>query len=454
VHKRVKSPYFKRRKVKVDTEKDAREKAIHMLRSGSTVETVAKACGRSKRWVYKWQARYKADGWTGLESQSRVPKKHGRKLTKAMKSAILRTRSELEAEAARGQGLKYVGARAVRTRLKKKRLRWIPSCPTIERVLSQAGMTRPQEPQAVVDYPHLQPQEPCELIQVDIVPHFLTGGMRVSCFNAIDIVSRYPTGEAYAQRRAIDAAHFLIHVWQEIGIPTYTQVDNEGCFSGGATHPYVLGTVVRLALFVGTQLLFSPIYHPKSNAYVERFHQDYNLHVWEDTYLQELKQVRQQANRFFSLYRQSEHHSALKEQTPAQVHAQRPGPRLGPGFEMVSQKLPLHAGRIHFLRRVKADKTVSLLNVAWPVPAAWPEQGVWVTLDIDPSATSLSIYDKAPDVPTRKCLGSHPFPLTENVLPFPQNPTHLLLPEQVCTHQKSALLTPCSAATDSSVLAI
>jgi transposase InsO family protein len=91
----------------------------------------------------------------------------------------------------------------------------------------------------------------------------------------------------------------LVQLWQEIGIPTYTQVDNEGCFSGGATHPHVLGYVVRHALMVGTELLFSPVYHPQSNGYIERFHQDYNRHVWEDTYLRDLTQVRQKSRHFF-----------------------------------------------------------------------------------------------------------------------------------------------------------
>ena len=117
-------------------------------------------------------------------------------------------------------------------------------------------------------------------MQVDIVPHYLTGGAQSPCFNAIDVVSRYPTGQAYRQRRSQDACNFLLHVWQEMGVPIYTQVDNEGCFSGGHTHRHVLGKVVRLALTVGTQLLFSPFYHPESNGYVERFHQDYDLHVW------------------------------------------------------------------------------------------------------------------------------------------------------------------------------
>ena len=63
--------------------------------------------------------------------------------------------------------------------------------------------------------------------------------------------------------------------------------------------------MVRLALQVGTELLFSPVYHPKSNSHVERFHQDYNLHVWQDTYLRDLKQVRQQSKSFYRRYRQS-----------------------------------------------------------------------------------------------------------------------------------------------------
>ena len=158
-------------------------------------------------------------------------------------------------------------------------------------------------------YPHLKATQPYQLVQIDIVPHYLKGGSRAACFNAIDVVSKYPTGKAYPQRRSVDACQFLILVWQEIGVPHYTQVDNEGCFSGGTTHQQVLGKVVRLALSVGTELLFSPVYHPKSNGQVERFHQDYNLHVWRDTYLSDFKQINRQAKKFFANYRHSTHHS-------------------------------------------------------------------------------------------------------------------------------------------------
>ncbi|RMD66727.1 transposase, partial [Candidatus Parcubacteria bacterium] len=127
-------------------------------------------------------------------------------------------------------------------------------------------MTRPKQhaPPPKVSYPHLRPTQPHQLIQSDIVPKHLLGGTRIACFNAIDVVSRYPSSRQYTRRTARNAVAFLWEVWQEQGLPDYHQVDNESCFSGGYTHPAVLGRVVRLALLMGVQLVFSPYYHPKS----------------------------------------------------------------------------------------------------------------------------------------------------------------------------------------------
>ena len=196
----------------------------------------------------------------------------------------------------------------------------------------------------------------------------------------------------------------------------YTQVDNEGCFSGGFTHPYVLGKVVRLALQAGTELIFSPVRHPQSNGFVERFHQDYDKHVWEDTYLGSIPEVQNQGQHFFALYRQRPH-SRLNEQTPAAVHY-APIP-LPDGLQSTSKKRPLYEGQVHFMRKVLADKTISVLNVPWSVPTANPNQGVWATLDIKMSGAKLIIFDAAPDVSDRKHLATYPFRLSEPVLPHP-----------------------------------
>ncbi len=396
-----------------------RKIAIMQLRKGQTMVEVAKTLNRSLGWVSKWKQRYENEGWTGLKDRSRAPTKPGNELPKSVTEAIIQTRLELEANAELGKGLKYIGGQAIRTRLKQQQVTPLPSVPTIERVLHAAGMTKPQSKAVgpAINYPRLHPTEPHQLCQVDIVPHFLQGGQRVASFNAIDVVSRYPTGCSYEQRRSQDAAAFLVHVWQEIGIPHYTQVDNEGCFSGGTTHQYVIGKVARLALAVGTELVFSPVYHPKSNGSVERFHQDYDQHVWENTYLSDLAAVNQQGQSFFELYRQREDHSQLNEQSPTAVHHHQLPHKLETGFEVSDTKRPLREGSLHFMRRVSPEGTVRVLNVDWTVPHFDLTKGVWVTVEFKVAGATLSIFDQAPDSQHRQCLAIYPFPLNEPVLP-------------------------------------
>jgi len=408
-----------------------RQQAIHLLRSGRDVKEVATILNRHKNWVRKWKKRYELEGWQGLEGHSKAPKRHGKKLCEPIREAIRQARSELEAEATIGDELGYIGPLAVRTRLKEKGVEPLPSRASIERILKESGMSKPkrgEDEKEKIIYPHLKPTAPHQLCQIDIVPHFLTGGERISCFNGIDVVSRYPTGQAFKHRRSQDAAEFLIHVWQEIGIPHYTQVDNEGCFSGGATHPNVLGKVVRLALQVGTELVFSPVYHPKSNGTVERFHQDYNNYVWQHTYLRHLNDVQERSKRFFTLYRNSYHHSALNGYSPNQIHLQKPPTKLEDNFILPSTRLSLYEGRIHFMRKIETDGTVKVLNSSWKVPKPDLKKGVWVTITFKQTGATLSIFDEVPVCSSRKCLISYPFPLKQPVL---SHPTKVLEPPEL-----------------------
>jgi transposase InsO family protein len=397
-----------------------RQTMIHLLRSGQTPAEVATTLKRSLAWVYKWRKRYfEQQAWEALQERSRAPRRRPRQIAEAIRQAICQARSELEAEATEPGKLSYIGAAAVQARLRRMKIKPLPNQRTIERVLKAAGMTRPRPSPAktTVVYPQLQPQQPQQLVQVDIVPHFLPGGASVACFNAIDVVSHYPTGQPLASRRSEDAAHFLLQVWQELGIPDYTQVDNEACFSGGFTHAAVLGKVVRLALLVGTELSFSPLRHPESNGTVERFHQDYNHHVWDKLDLPDLAAVQRHSPDFFAAYRHSEHILALAGRCPAHVHFEPPGRRFPSDFRLPKQ-LPLTAGKVHFMRLVKPDRTISLLNLDWDVPQAQPGQGVWATLELSSRGAKLRVYDAAPDATRRTCLAEHPFPLKEPVQPL------------------------------------
>ena len=155
-----------------------RKIAIMQLRKGKTMTEVAKILNRSLGWVSKWKQRYENGGWTGLKDRSRAPTKHGNRLPTDIKESILQARLELEVNAELGEGLKYIGGQAIRTRLKQQKVIPLPSVPTIERVISAAGMTKPKSKpiKLEINYPRLHPTQPHQLCQVDIVPHFLQGG--------------------------------------------------------------------------------------------------------------------------------------------------------------------------------------------------------------------------------------------------------------------------------------
>ena len=396
-----------------------RKSLIHLLNSGKQPREAAQEMGRSRAWAYKWKTRCEQEGWESLQGRSRAPKHLPRRTPAKVRQEILRIRSELEAEAEHKDSLGYIGADAVYGRLCNAGSAPLPAVSTIERILRQSGKTKPRLlPVAKeVVYPHLIPTAPHQLTQVDIVPHYLTGGKSIACFNSIDVVSRYPAGKQFANKRSVDAAEFILHTWRELGLSEYLQMDNESCFSGGYKHPGVIGKVVRLALYVGVQPIFSPFYHPESNAFVERFHQNYSDFVWEKEHLENLAAVRQRSALFFPNYRNSHHHSALGGHSPMEMHRTAPERKLPLGFSLPNP-LPITAGQVHFLRAVDKNCTVSILNKIWSAGLGSPNQGVWTTLSLKPSGSTLRIYDAAPDAPKRCCLAQHPFPLSEPVVPL------------------------------------
>jgi len=160
-----------------------REKAVHLRRMGHETAAVASELGYSPQWVRKWWRRYQAAGWDGLADQSRAPHHHSNRVDNKVRQAVVKARSELEAEASRNQGLKYIGGRAVRTRLKST-VSPLPSVATIERILREEGMTKPREEKAKIVYPRLRPQQAQQLYQVDHIPRYLQGGQKVHTHQA------------------------------------------------------------------------------------------------------------------------------------------------------------------------------------------------------------------------------------------------------------------------------
>jgi hypothetical protein len=395
-----------------------RVSTIHLLRGGQPIEEGAQTLGRSINWAYKWRWRFFAhNDWNDLESQSRAPKSCPKRISAEIRAVVKVTRSELEQEASLPGHLSYIGGYAIRNRMRQQGVTPLPSRASIERFLSEERMTHPhQASQPKVYYPQLHPNQPHQLTQIDIVPRYLPGnGGCVSCFNGIDVFSHHPTGRQSLSKTSEDAASFMLQVVKELGIAKYTQIDNGSCFSGGVTHPGVIGKVVRVLLYLGSQPVFSPYYHPESNHTVERFHQDCMKNTWDKVEMKDLAAVQKYSAFFFELYCESGHQAELQGLSPKEVHWAQPVIRLPKDFQLPAGKLPITEGQVHFIRKVEPDHTINVTNIHWKVPDVAVGRGVRATLVITCHGSTLKIYDEAPEVSNRICLISYPFQIKEPV---------------------------------------
>lgn len=67
--------------------------------------------------------------------------------------------------------------------------------------------------------------------------------------------------------------------------------------------------------------------------------------------------------------------------TPAQAQRTEPQRRLtATQIARLPEPLPITAGRIHFIRKVKSDGTISILNETWKVNKRLVGKYVWATL--------------------------------------------------------------------------
>lgn len=398
---------------------NVRHSLIHLIRSGKSPQEAAEELDYSSSWAYKWWGRFNPAGWEGLKSQSRAPHHPPNRIPPKMEQRLVEVRRQLEKEAKQPDKLSYMGAYAIRGRLVENKVREIPSPSTLEKTLRLAGMTRPQRLAAEkkVVYPQLPIHQPHQLTQMDMVPHYLSGGAWAHCFNAIDVVSRDPDGRQYDSKATDKVLDFCVKMFPSIGISAFTQMDNESSFNGGRTHQDVIGRVARLMLRVGTELVYSPFRHPERHAYVERFHQDYGKNVWEKVPMQNLIEVHKVSSRFFGRSQISKHHSELDRQSPRSLHFEKPFRVLPKNF-VIPKPLPITEGKIHFMRAVSRSQTIPICNVDGLAGLAEPNQGVWATLFITPRGTRLRIYDQAPGAFKRRCFADHPFPLSEPVIPL------------------------------------
>jgi hypothetical protein len=376
------------------TEQDLRREAIRRHLSGEKPRTIYEDLERSPRWFDKWWAEYRHHPWTDFADHSRAPMTSPSQTPEAVVQAIVAARRTLEAATTPDTRYGLIGARAIQTHLEGLGID-PPSTATIQRTLQAHDLTHPMGAgHDSAFYPWLEAWAVNAIHATDIITKHIRGGEVIENLHTMDHYSHAAYLSQHAAKSSGTICEHLVAAWSKLGLPQLQQFDNEDTFRGGHTHARVIGRVVRLCLFCGIEVLFTPFYEAKRNHQIETFHSIWNKAFWSRHAFRDRAEVQHETPLFERWYHTVYSPPALEGKTPAQMRQGVPLVRLTAELQRLIPpgRLPITAGRIHFMRKVETTGNVNLLNETWALGPKWP--GEYICATIDTAEQKLTFWHK------------------------------------------------------------
>ena len=326
------------------------------LRTGRPLAELAKAHGVHRSWLYKLLARYRREGWAGLEARSKRPHRSPTRITDRYEDEVVAIRKELL-----DHGYD-AGAETIRIHLARRRPD-VPSTSTIWRILKARGFVTPQ--------PHKRPRSswtrfvadlPNECWQADTTHVDGDGGVSFEVLNIIDDHSRLCVeSRAFVTARAPDVVRALHRAAARWGYPERFLTDNGLIFSTERRHQMAGALEVEL-LGLGIRPTHARPYHPQTCGKVERFHQTLKKYLAKQEPAATRRQLQAQLDTFVTYYNEVRPHRAIGRRTPAEAFLSREraypqGPRIDcSGYKVRHDKIDRkgavtlrYKGRLHHI---------------------------------------------------------------------------------------------------------
>src|SRR5215475_4939757 len=365
---------------------------------------------RSRSWLCKWKQRFAHEGWAALDSRSTAPQHSPHAYPAAAVKVVGRIRQRFAKSA-----IGHIGARAIRQEVARHRLLTpVPSVKTIKRWLTAAALIEsPAAPDKEGYYPGPHLRDEVVLFACDWTERYFTGGAKVFVFHTIDHRSHALAQTLRANKRTASTCDHLLEGCSRLGTPDLLQLDNDAAFTGLGRTPRVFGRFMRLALYLGIELLFIPPSEAKRNHVVERVHGTWAESFWNKNHFTSLRDLERKSPKFFAWYADYAP-AALAGLTVKQATRHLPGKKLlRRQITQIPAEVPLTAGRVHFIRKVDTQGTIPILKEPWPVSKSLVGLYVWATLDTRKEA--LSIYHRRSERAQPRLIKQYSYAIEEKV---------------------------------------
>jgi len=393
-----------------------RRTAVGLYRAGVPVTMIAQKLKQSIRWVYKWIEYQARHPWTRFRSASRAPHHRPTQTSEVIERRILRLRRQLVRHRPRSLRFAGIGARTIQ-REYRKRYGAVPSLSTIQRILDHHHLVGHARRPRVRYRPHPAAEVPNAVQATDIITRWIYGGSVVQTFNTVDVYSNDVCSTTHADKSGAEACQHLLQTWKTLGIPALAQFDNEAAFSGGR-YAHSISHVVRLCLYFGIPVLFTPLDEASYNWPVEIFNDLWAQRFWNRHPFSRRGDIPRAQHAFLNWYR-TDYIAPRQSDTPAHLRQSYPIHRLPERWaEQVPDRLPICAGQIHAVRRINETGYTSFLTVPIRVGKRYAGRYVWLTLETAEQRLTVWYQPRA-DAEWRQ-LKELTFVLKEPVLPVPK----------------------------------
>jgi putative transposase len=135
-------------------------------------------------------------------------------------------------------------------------------------------------------------------------------------------------------------------------------------------------------LYLGIEVIFIPPSEPKRNGVVERVNGLWARAFWDKNHFSSFREVLRKSPKFLSWY-QNHKPPSLGGMTVQEASSQQRLTKLQPWqIRQLPKKLPLTAGRLHFIRKVDRSGEIDILKEHWRVSKTLADNYVWATIDL------------------------------------------------------------------------
>ena len=377
---------------------------VAAVQAGGSIRAVARQFRVSRPTVERWMARAAGKRLDRVEWADRPPIAHTVCRTPPeVEEHVLVLRRELHAVSALGE----YGAVAIRRSWPIETWGPPPAVRTIGRILERRGaldgqrrVRRPAPPRGWYLPAVARGEAECDCFDT-VEGLVLQGGPEIEVLTGIALHGGLPDAWPDVGVTTTRVLTALQGRWQELGLPTFAQFDNDTCFQGAHQFPDVVGRVVRLCLQLGLTPVFTPVNDPSFQAALENFNGRWQAKVWHRFHHAALLALQARSAAYVAAARQRE--SARAADAPAR----RPFPA-----DWVFDPRVLPCGQLIYLRRTDAHGAVTLLGHRFSVDPHWPHRLVRteVTLPGGP-IQCFALRRRAPE--TQPLLRELPYELPE-----------------------------------------